>query len=72
MNIKKINVRIFHDEIEQHYDQKIVVTADNSFSLQNEGAPLPTLTIAMDKDGNLLLNTSSVKHIAKKLKEVKA
>ena len=65
---KKIKIILYHNEIKQEYDDEIVVTEDNSYSLQNEGDPLPTVTIAMNKDGDLMINTNSSEYILEKSK----
>ena len=69
---KKIKLILYVNEELQEYDEEIIITKDNSYSLQNEGDPYPAVTIAMDKNGNLLLNTNSPAHIQKKAMEVKA
>lgn len=72
--MKKIKVKLYINEErqEQESGDALVITKDNSFSLQNENQVFPVLTIAMDKDGSLMINTNSVSYINKKTMEIKA
>ena len=54
------------------FKEEIIITKKNSYSIQNEGDPFPSLTLAMDKHGNLMLNINSASHILKKAKEIQA
>ena len=65
---KKIKIILYLNEIKQEYENDIIITEDNSYSLQNEGDPLPAMTIAMNKKGDLMINTNSAEYIVKKSK----
>lgn len=65
---KKIKIILYQNEIKQEYKDEIIVTEGNSYSLQNEGDPLPAMTIAMNKEGELMINTNSAAYILEKSK----
>lgn len=72
--MKKIIVKLFINEEQQEQEdgKKLVITEDNSFSLQNENQVFPVLTIALDKDGSLMINTNTANYIKQKTMEIKA
>ena len=63
---------MYENEKLSEYKEDIVVTKENSYSIMNEGDPFPSLTIAMDKQGNLMVNINSANYILEKSKEIQA
>lgn len=66
--MKKIKIILYHNEEKQEYEKEIIVSKDKSFSLQNENESVPVMTIALDKNGDLMINTNSSDYIKEKSK----
>lgn len=66
---EKIKLILYQNEIKQEYESEIIITKDNSYSLQNKGDLCPVMTIAMNEDGDLMMNTNSSEYIKNYIKE---
>ena len=66
---EKIKIILYQNEIKQEYESEIIVTKDNSYSLQNKGDLCPVITIAMNEEGEIMINTNSSEYIKNYIKK---